>query len=122
MQYDASFLSLNRYADYPHWHLNPALKRYYLMQFAHWLQELLVLSLGLERARKDYFELVMHHIVTLWLIGCALHTFFRFVFVSFDMPTRWSFFMNFTYIGNAVYVSMDIPDAFLAVRSSILDF
>jgi len=45
------------------------LKIYYLMQFSHWLQELLVLTFGLEKARKDYVELVAHHIVTLWLVG-----------------------------------------------------
>jgi acyl-CoA-dependent ceramide synthase len=49
--------------------MNPELKRYYLMQSAHWCQELLVLLLGLEKPRKDYAELVVHHFVTLWLIG-----------------------------------------------------
>ena len=29
---------------------------------------------------------------------------------------RWSYGIHLTYIGNAVYVSMDIPDTFLAVR------
>jgi hypothetical protein len=37
------------------------------------------------------------HIVTLWLIG-------------------WSYSFNLTYIGNAVFVSMDVSDIFLAVR------
>jgi acyl-CoA-dependent ceramide synthase len=49
--------------------MNPELKRYYLMQAAHWCQELLVLLLKLEKPRKDYAELVAHHFVTLWLIG-----------------------------------------------------
>jgi acyl-CoA-dependent ceramide synthase len=49
--------------------MNPELKRYYLMQSAHWCQELLVLLMRLEKPRKDYFELVAHHFVTLWLIG-----------------------------------------------------
>ena len=31
-------------------------------------------------------------------------------------PCSWSYLINLTRIGNAVYVSMDIPDAFLAVR------
>ena len=55
--------------DYPHWDMNPELKRYYLMQAAHWCQELLVLLMKLEKPRKDYVELVAHHFVTLWLIG-----------------------------------------------------
>jgi hypothetical protein len=29
----------------------------------------------------------------------------------------WSYLINLTLIGNAVYMSMDIPDAFLAVRN-----
>lgn len=55
----------------------PQLKRYYLMQSAYWCQQLLVLVLGLEKPRKDYFELVLHHIVTLWLIGYVLVYLFR---------------------------------------------
>ena len=55
--------------DYPHWEMKPELKRYYLMQAAYWCQQLLVLLLGLEKPRKDYYELVAHHFVTLWLVG-----------------------------------------------------
>ena len=55
--------------DYPHWNLSLNLKRYYLMQFSYWCQQLLVLLLGLEKPRKDYSELVAHHFVTLWLVG-----------------------------------------------------
>ncbi|KAF8897629.1 TLC domain-containing protein [Infundibulicybe gibba] len=88
--------------DYPHWQMMPELKRYYLMQLAYWCQQLLVLVLGLEKPRKDYWELVAHHIVTLWLVG-------------------WSYFMNFTLIGNAVFMSMDIPDTFLAF-SKLLNY
>jgi hypothetical protein len=78
--------------------MKPELKRYYLMQMAYWVQQLLVLVLGLEKPRKDYHELVAHHIVTIWLVG-------------------WSYLVNLTLIGNAVYMSMDIPDAALAVCS-----
>lgn len=49
--------------------MNPELKRYYLMQLSYWCQQLIVLVLGLEKPRKDYWELVAHHIVTLWLVG-----------------------------------------------------
>lgn len=45
------------------------LKRYYLMHFSYWIQQLIVLALKIEKPRKDYKELVAHHIVTLWLIG-----------------------------------------------------
>ncbi|KAI0723276.1 longevity assurance proteins LAG1/LAC1 [Earliella scabrosa] len=88
--------------DYPHWEMKPELKRYYLMQAAYWCQQLLVLLLGLEKPRKDYYELVVHHFVTLWLVG-------------------WSYLINLTLIGNAVYLSMDLPDAFLGL-SKLLNY
>ncbi|KZS97939.1 longevity assurance proteins LAG1/LAC1 [Sistotremastrum niveocremeum HHB9708] len=81
---------------YPHWEMIAELKWFYLLQMAYWMQQLLVLALRLEKPRKDYNELVIHHIVTLWLV-C------------------WSYLVNLTYIGNAIFVSMDIPDAFLAI-------
>jgi hypothetical protein len=55
--------------DYPHWEMKPELKQYYLLQSAYWLQQLLVLALRIEKPRKDFAELAMHHVVTLWLIG-----------------------------------------------------
>ncbi|KAI0677592.1 TLC domain-containing protein [Trametes maxima] len=82
--------------DYPHWDMKPDLKRYYLMQMAYWCQQFIVLVLGLEKPRKDYYELVAHHFVTIWLVG-------------------WSYLINLTYIGNAVYLSMDLPDSFLGL-------
>ncbi|KZP06186.1 longevity assurance proteins LAG1/LAC1 [Athelia psychrophila] len=88
--------------NYPHWDMQPELKCYYLMQASHWIQELLVLVMGLEKPRKDYAELVAHHIVTIWLIG-------------------WSYLANMTLIGNAVYLSMDLPDSFLAF-SKLLNY
>lgn len=107
--------------DYPHWQMQPELKSYYLMQAAYWCQQLLVLVLGLEKPRKDYYELVAHHIVTLWLIGYAN---FRLVIPKFKSPPTklhafsWSYLVNMTLTGNAVYLSMDLPDALLAVRAS----
>jgi acyl-CoA-dependent ceramide synthase len=90
------------YIDYPHWEMGPELKRYYLMQSAYWCQQLIVLVLGLEKPRKDYNELVAHHFVTLWLVG-------------------WSYLINLTLVGNAIFMSMDIPDVFLAF-SKILNY
>ena len=54
---------------YPAWRLKPELKCYYLMQIAYWCQQMLILVLGVEKPRKDYWELVAHHLVTLWLVG-----------------------------------------------------
>lgn len=81
---------------YPHWQMKPEHKLYYLLQFSYWLQQALVMLLKLEKPRKDYYELVAHHLVTLWLIG-------------------WSYLINLTMIGTTVFVCMDIPDTFLAL-------
>ena len=68
---DHTPLIVRHYLDYPHWQMQPELKAYYLMQAAYWCQQLMVLLLGLEKPRKDYYELVAHHFVTLWLVGYA---------------------------------------------------
>ncbi|KII90806.1 hypothetical protein PLICRDRAFT_90560 [Plicaturopsis crispa FD-325 SS-3] len=88
--------------EYPNWDIQPEFKRYYLTHTAYWLQQLLVLVLQLEKPRKDYYQLIAHHMVTLWLIW-------------------WSYLINITLIGNAIFLSMDIPDAFLAF-SKILNY
>lgn len=63
---------------------------------AYWAQQAIVLLLGLEERRKDFKELVGHHIVSLALIALS----YRF---------------HFTYMGLAVYITHDISDFFLAV-------
>lgn len=82
--------------DYPHWQMVGPLKAYYLLQIAYWCQQFLLLVLRIEKPRSDYTELVAHHLVTLWLVG-------------------WSYFVNLTLIGNAIYLTMDWSDVFLAV-------
>ncbi|TIA68397.1 hypothetical protein E3P91_04089 [Wallemia ichthyophaga] len=82
--------------EYPHWDMKYHIKLYYLLQTSYWLQQMLVLILRLEKPRKDFNELVMHHIVTLWLI-------------------LWSYLINLSMIGNAIFVTMDVSDIFLAL-------
>ncbi|KAJ6485847.1 longevity assurance proteins LAG1/LAC1 [Mycena sanguinolenta] len=88
--------------DYPHWDMKPELKSYYLIQAAYWIQQVLVLVLGMERPRKDYNQQVVHHVVTIWLIS-------------------WSYLMNLTLIGHAVYLSMDISEVFFSF-SKLLNY
>ncbi|KAJ7721211.1 TLC domain-containing protein [Mycena metata] len=87
--------------DYPHTALPPSLKRYYLLQTAYWVQQFLVLVLGLEKPRKDSGA------------GGAPCGYAVFWFMSYVM--------NLTYIGSAIYMSMDIPDMFLAL-SKLLNY
>ncbi|GAA5865293.1 hypothetical protein JCM8547_005047 [Rhodosporidiobolus lusitaniae] len=86
--------------EYPHWRMDGALKSYYLLQFSYWLQQMIILVMGLEKPRSDFKELVIHHIVTLWLVG-------------------WSYAINLTLIGTAVFVSMDLPDICLAISKCL---
>lgn len=84
------------YEGFPHRQHEGIFKAYYLLQAAFWLQQAIVLILGLEKPRKDYKEFVLHHIVTIALIWCS----YRF---------------HFAYMGVGVFFTHDISDFFLAV-------
>ncbi|KAL7423498.1 sphingosine N-acyltransferase lag1 [Cryptotrichosporon argae] len=86
--------------EYPHKEMTLALKTYYLMQAAYWCQQAILLVAKVEKPRKDFKELVAHHIVTLWLIG-------------------WSYGIYLTYIGVSIFVTMDISDIFLALAKCV---
>ena len=90
------FHTAGMYENFPHKTHEAVFKFYYLFQAAYWAQQAIVLLLGLEKRRKDFRELVAHHIVSLSLIGLS----YRF---------------HFTYMGLAVYITHDISDVFLAV-------
>lgn len=86
--------------EYPQWEMNKLMKWYYLLQTSYWTQQLFVLVLKIEKPRKDYTELVIHHCVTIWLIG-------------------WSYLVNMTWMGNCVFVTMDTSDTFLAISKML---
>jgi acyl-CoA-dependent ceramide synthase len=88
------------YENFPHKTHDALFKFYYLFQAAYWAQQAIVLVLGMEKPRKDFKELVGHHIVSLALIGLS----YRF---------------HFTYIGLAVYITHDISDFFLATSKTL---
>jgi acyl-CoA-dependent ceramide synthase len=90
------FNTAGMYQGFPHRAHEACFKTYYLLQAAYWAQQAIVLMLQLEKPRKDFKELVLHHIITLALIGLS----YRF---------------HFTYMGIAVYITHDISDFFLAV-------
>lgn len=92
------FNTRGMYEGFPHQTHEGIFKFYYLFQAAYWAQQAIVLSLGMEKPRKDFRELIGHHIVSLALIGLS----YRF---------------HFTYMGLAVFVTHDISDFFLAVSA-----
>lgn len=94
------FNTRGMYEGFPHRTHDALVKFYYLFQGAYWAQQAIVLVLGMERPRKDFKELIGHHIVSLSLIALS----YRF---------------HFTYIGIAVYTTHDISDFFLATSKSL---
>ncbi|KAL7920177.1 TLC domain-containing protein [Trichoderma austrokoningii] len=94
------FNTAGMYAGFPHRSHEAVFKFYYLFQAAYWAQQGVVMLLGFEKPRKDFKELVAHHIVTLALIGLS----YRF---------------HFTHMGIAVYITHDISDVFLALSKSL---
>ncbi|KAH0490804.1 hypothetical protein TgHK011_002256 [Trichoderma gracile] len=94
------FRTRGMYEAFPHRSHEACFKFYYLFQAAYWAQQGIVMLLGFEKPRKDYKELVAHHVVTLALIGLS----YRF---------------HFTHMGIAVYITHDISDVFLALSKSL---
>lgn len=88
------------YRTYPDLENEYLYKLFYLLQAAFWTQQACVLVLQLEKPRKDFKELVFHHIVTLALIWL-------------------SYVFHFTKMGLAVYISMDVSDFFLSLSKTL---
>lgn len=84
------------YEGFPHRTHSAIFKAYYLVQASYWMQQALVLLLQLEKPRKDFRELVAHHLITLGLIA-------------------GSYRYHFGRMGLAVYIIHDVSDFFLAV-------
>lgn len=96
------FNTTGMYEGFPHRTHEALVKAYYLLQASYWAQQAIVLLLMLEKPRKDFKELVAHHIITVSLIWLS----YRF---------------HFTYIGIAVYITHDVSDFFLAT-SKLLNY
>jgi acyl-CoA-dependent ceramide synthase len=92
------FNPIGMYEGFPHRTHEAVVKAYYLLQASYWAQQAIVLLLMLEKPRKDFKELVAHHVITVSLIWLS----YRF---------------HFTYMGIAVYITHDVSDFFLAVSS-----
>jgi acyl-CoA-dependent ceramide synthase len=82
--------------DYPHIPLSGPVKCYYLIQAAFYLHQMLILNA--EARRKDHFQMMTHHVITIALIGASYYT-------------------NFTRVGCLVLVLMDWCDIWLPVSS-----
>ena len=74
------------YVDYPHKTHSATFKSFYLLQAANWAHLVIVLFLQLEKPRKDFHELVVHHITTISLIFLS----YRFHFTWIGVPVFWT--------------------------------
>ena len=84
------------WTDFPVRLLDPTLKWYYLVQFAFWLQQIVVVNI--EERRKDHWQMFTHHIVTcLLLLG--------------------SYGYYQTRVGNVILCLMDVVDLVFPVSS-----
>ncbi len=70
------------------------MKRYYLIQFAFWAQQIVVVNI--EERRKDYHQMLTHHLITCFLIFA-------------------SYAHHLTRVGNVILCLMDIVDVILPV-------
>ncbi|OAX33934.1 longevity assurance proteins LAG1/LAC1 [Rhizopogon vinicolor AM-OR11-026] len=78
--------------DYPHFPLAGPLKFYYLTQTAFYLHQILILNA--EARRKDHYQMMTHHVITIFLMVA-------------------SYFYNYTRVGCLIMVLMDWNDIFL---------
>jgi acyl-CoA-dependent ceramide synthase len=83
---------ISLWSGFPHLRLQAALKFYYLSQLAFWLQQVAVLHL--ESRRKDHFQMLLHHVITIMLLAGSYS--YR----------QWR-------AGNAILVCMDLVDIIL---------
>ncbi|KAF7301312.1 Longevity-assurance protein [Mycena indigotica] len=82
------------WAGYPHTAIAAPLKFYYLTQTAFYTHQILILNA--EAPRKDHYQMMAHHIITVFLMGA-------------------SYYFNFTRVGSFIMVLMDTCDVFLPI-------
>lgn len=92
------FLNLRElWTDWPNREVTGLMKVYVLAQLSFWVQQIIVIHI--EARRKDHWQMLTHHIVTISLIQAC----YRY---------------HHTRVGNLILVLMDVVDLFLPVRSS----
>ncbi|KAF8484445.1 longevity assurance proteins LAG1/LAC1 [Russula ochroleuca] len=92
------YLPSNLWAGYPHIPLPGIVKAYYLMQISLFVHA--VLLLNAEAPRKDHWQMMTHHVVTVILIVA-------------------SYAYNFTRVGCLIMVIMDWCDIFLPLAKML---
>ncbi|KAF4442457.1 hypothetical protein F53441_11743 [Fusarium austroafricanum] len=86
------------WANWPNRQVSCLMKTYMLSQLAFWLQQMMVVNI--EKRRKDYFQMLAHHVVTIALVYC-------------------SYRYGLTRIGNVVLILMDFNDLIFSVAKCL---
>ena len=82
------------WTDWPNRELTGIMKVYLLPQWAFWLQKIIVIHM--EERRKDHWQMLGHHFVTVTLIAAC-------------------YAYHHTRVGHLILVLMDVVDLFLPV-------
>ncbi|KAI0751568.1 longevity assurance proteins LAG1/LAC1 [Daedaleopsis nitida] len=86
------------WTDYPHIPLAAPVKFYYLLQTAFYMHQVLIINA--EARRKDHWQMMTHHVITVALmVG--------------------SYFYNYTRVGCLIMVLMDLCDIFLPLAKML---
>ncbi|KLO18101.1 longevity assurance proteins LAG1/LAC1 [Schizopora paradoxa] len=94
----APFNLVRLWEGYPHFPLAGPVKFYYLTQTAFYLHQILILHA--EARRKDHYQMLSHHVITIALMVA-------------------SYFYNFTRVGCLLMVLMDTCDIFLPLAKML---
>ncbi|KAM0339581.1 hypothetical protein ACHAPU_010881 [Fusarium lateritium] len=86
------------WTNWPNRELSKLMKLYMLAQLAFWLQQLVVVNI--EKRRKDYWQMISHHIVTIALV-------------------YGSYRYGLTRVGNVVLILMDLNDLIFSVAKCL---
>jgi very-long-chain ceramide synthase len=89
------------WTDWPTREVSGVVKAYTLCALSFWLQQILVINI--EERRKDHWQMLSHHIVTVTLIYAA----YRY---------------HFTRVANLIMILMDIVDLFFPVSAELLQW
>ncbi|KAL4943877.1 TLC domain-containing protein [Aspergillus oleicola] len=93
------FLNLREmFTDWPSRELPEITKTYILAQWAFWLQQLIVINI--EERRKDHWQMLSHHIVTIILLWT-------------------SYALHLTRVANLILVLMDVVDIFFPLAKCL---
>ncbi|GJN87030.1 sphingosine N-acyltransferase lag1 [Purpureocillium lilacinum] len=86
------------WTGWPDRELGGLMKGYFLVQLAFWIQQIMVVHI--EKRRSDHWQMVVHHVVTVMLVG-------------------GSYAYHQTRVGNLIMVLMDTVEVFLSLAKCL---